>query len=164
MSFISGKLDQDHLEAASLYALQALSATEISVFELHLATCAECRREIKTLRPIIRSFVSWPTDVLRPSASLWKRLSQRLSEESGTGPMAPSAHQPIKPEWEEVAVGISCKLLAVDGETNRVVMLVRLAAGIDYPPHRHAGVEELPAPIARQTSRRLFSGYIRISP
>ena len=142
MSLISGKLDQDHLEAASLYAMQALSATEVSVFELHLATCAECRREIRTLRPIIRSFVSWPTDVLRPPASLWKRLSQRISDESGAGPLAPPLQQPIKPEWEEVAVGISCKLLAVDAETNRVAMLVRLAAGIDYPPHRHADVEE----------------------
>ena len=28
-------------------------------------------------------------------------------------------------------------------ERNRVSMLVRLAPGTDYPPHRHAGVEEL---------------------
>ncbi|HEU4590713.1 MAG TPA: cupin domain-containing protein [Steroidobacteraceae bacterium] len=48
-----------------------------------------------------------------------------------------------EPDWEEVAPGISCKLLANDAERGRVSMLVRLAPGVDYPPHTHAGVEEL---------------------
>ena len=48
-----------------------------------------------------------------------------------------------EPAWKEVAPGISCKLLATDKETHRVSMLVRLAPGVDYPPHTHAGVEEL---------------------
>jgi quercetin dioxygenase-like cupin family protein len=143
MSSLLGKGDQDHLEMASLYALQVLPASEIPLFEAHLANCEECLREIETLRPIIRSFVSWPTDVLRPSTSLWKRLAQRISVESGTEPVLPPARQPAKTEWEEVAEGISCKLLAVDAETSRVTMLVRLAPGTDYPPHRHADIEEL---------------------
>jgi anti-sigma factor ChrR (cupin superfamily) len=42
-----------------------------------------------------------------------------------------------------VAPGISCKLLATDTEKNRVSLLVRLAPGTEYPPHRHAEVEEL---------------------
>jgi anti-sigma factor ChrR (cupin superfamily) len=46
-------------------------------------------------------------------------------------------------EWENVADGILCKLLSVDEEKSRVTMLVRLAPGADYPPHRHAGIEEL---------------------
>jgi anti-sigma factor ChrR (cupin superfamily) len=70
-------------------------------------------------------------------------LTQRISAEAGTEPMVPPPQQPAKAEWEEVAEGISCKLLSVDAETNRVTMLVRLAPGTDYPPHRHAGVEEL---------------------
>jgi anti-sigma factor ChrR (cupin superfamily) len=32
---------------------------------------------------------------------------------------------------------------SVDGETRRVTMLVRLEPGVEYPPHVHAGVEEL---------------------
>lgn len=48
-----------------------------------------------------------------------------------------------EPEWEEVAPGISCKLLATDWVRQRVSMLVRLAPGTEYPPHTHAGVEEL---------------------
>src|SRR5690349_18703530 len=103
-----GKRDEDHLETAALYALQALSLGEVSAFEEHLATCAECQREIGALRPAIGTFASWPTDVLRPPTSLWERLSQRISDESGGQPASPPAQQPAKPEWEEVADGISC--------------------------------------------------------
>jgi anti-sigma factor ChrR (cupin superfamily) len=142
MNSISGKQEQDHLEMASLYALQVLSASEIPGFEAHLSSCAECRREIETLRPIVGSFVSWPADVLRPS-SLWTRLSQRISAESGTEPFPPPAQVPTKPEWAKVAEGISCKILSVDTEASRVTMLVRLAPGTDYPAHRHADIEEL---------------------
>jgi anti-sigma factor ChrR (cupin superfamily) len=55
----------------------------------------------------------------------------------------PATQQWSEPEWEDVAPGICCKLLATDTEKDRVSMLVRLAPGVDYPPHSHAGVEEL---------------------
>lgn len=95
------------------------------------------------LRPIIDSFVSWPTDVLRPSASLWGRLARRIAAETGGEPVLPATRPWSEPEWEEAAPGISCKLLATDTEKHRVSMLVRLAPGVAYPPHSHAGVEEL---------------------
>ena len=84
-----------------------------------------------------------PTDVLRPAASLQERLARRISADTGGGPLLPAARQWSEPEWEEVAPGISCKLLATDSEMHRVSMLVRLSPGADYPPHTHAGVEEL---------------------
>jgi anti-sigma factor ChrR (cupin superfamily) len=43
----------------------------------------------------------------------------------------------------EVAPGIFCKILAADAERDRVTMLVRLLPGVSYPPHTHAGIEEL---------------------
>ena len=33
--------------------------------------------------------------------------------------------------------------MATDTERHRVSMLVRLLPGVDYPPHTHAGLEEL---------------------
>jgi len=81
--------------------------------------------------------------VLRPPQSLWKRISKRIADESGAEPLLPPARLSAKPEWEEVADGILCKVLSVDAKTSRVSMLVRLAPGGEYPPHRHAGVEEL---------------------
>ena len=87
--------------------------------------------------------VSWTTDVLRPSASLWGPLAQRVAEEASKEPVLPSSTLPAKPEWDEVAPGIFCKKLATDTEKNCVSMLVRLAPGTEYLPHRHAGIEEL---------------------
>jgi anti-sigma factor ChrR (cupin superfamily) len=139
----SSNHDQDHVDRVFLYALQALPAGDAPSVEAHLAACAECRQELETLRPMIRSFVSWPIDVLRPPASLWGRLAERIAAETGQDPLVPPARRRTEPEWEEVAPGISCKLLATDEEKHRVSMLVRLAPGTDYPPHRHGGVEEL---------------------
>ena len=82
-------------------------------------------------------------DVLRPPASLQERLAQRIAADTGEQPVMPPPRQWVEPEWEEVAPGISCKLLATDRARDRVSMLVRLAPGTDYPPHTHAGVEEL---------------------
>jgi len=139
----SAEHDRDYLELVFLHALRALPANEIPVLEAHLAACADCRHEMDALRPIVAAFVSWPTDVLRPAESLWERLAQRI----GAKAQAPIGHalairEQIS-EWEEPAPGIFCKLLATDTERDRVSMLVRLAPGVAYPPHDHAGVEEL---------------------
>lgn len=77
------------------------------------------------------------------SASLQRRLARCIAAETGRELVSLSTRQWSEPEWEEVAPGISCKLLATDTERHRVSMLVRLAPGGDYPPHTHAGVEEL---------------------
>ena len=88
---------------------------------------------METLRPIIDSLVAWPTDVLRPSAPLWERLAQRIAEETGRETAVLSHARSVQ----------LCQLLATDADKRRVTMLVRLAPGAEYPPHRHAGVEEL---------------------
>ena len=84
-----------------------------------------------------------PDDVLLPAASLWERLARRIAAETGGEPVLPEPQPWAEPQWREVAPGISCKLLATDTERHRVSMLVRLGPGVDYPPHTHAGVEEL---------------------
>jgi anti-sigma factor ChrR (cupin superfamily) len=89
------------------------------------------------------SFVDWPSDVLRPSPALWDRLSERIGNADGSSIAAARVPASQRFEWTEVASGISCKLLATDLANDRVSMLVRLAPGTDYPPHRHGGTEEL---------------------
>ena len=137
----------ERAELACAYALQALPAGEVPAIEAHLASCPHCQREVASLRPIIDRFVSWPTDVLRPTTSLQARLARRIAEQTGKPPVLPPARQGeqtwSEPEWEEVAPGIECKLLATDTERHRVSMLVRLAPGASYPAHTHAGAEEL---------------------
>jgi anti-sigma factor ChrR (cupin superfamily) len=143
MSSTSGKHGQDHLDLVFLYALHALRGTDVLVVEAQLSACEGCRHELETLRPIIDAFVSWPTDLLRPSPSLWPRLAQRIAVETGEESVLTAPPGWAEPEWKEVGPGISCKLLATDTENNRVTILVRLAPGTDYPPHRHAALEEL---------------------
>jgi anti-sigma factor ChrR (cupin superfamily) len=92
---------------------------------------------------VVDSLVSWPTDVLRPTSSLQERLALRISEETGKPAVPPPAPQWAEPDWEQVAPGIECKLLATDTERQRVSMLVRLAPNASYPAHTHAGIEEL---------------------
>jgi len=130
-------------EATCAYALQVLPASEVAAAEAHIASCPDCQRELVSLRPVVDRFVSWPTDVLRPTTSLQRRLALRIAEETGKRPVPPPARQWSEPDWEQVAPGIECKLLAADVERNRVSMLVRLAPGASYPTHTHAGVEEL---------------------
>ena len=133
----------ERTELACAYALQVLSPSEIAAAEAHIASCPDCQREAESLRPVVDCFVSWPTDVLRPTTSLQARLALRIAKETGNKPVLRGARQWSEPEWEEVAPGIECKLLATDTERHRVSMLVRLAPGASYPAHTHAGVEEL---------------------
>jgi anti-sigma factor ChrR (cupin superfamily) len=135
--------DCDYRELVFSYALQALPSSEFALVEAHIAACADCQRELESLRPVTGAFVSWPTAVLRPTASLWERLARRIAAETGQEPAGAAPPGRPEPEWEGAAPGISFRLLATDTEKKRVSMLVRLAPGAAYPPHRHAGVEEL---------------------
>src|SRR6185295_10792617 len=130
-------------EVTCAYSLQVLPASEVAAAEAHIAACPECQRELDNLRPMVDRFVSWPTDVLRPTTSLQGRLALRIAAETGKQPVLPPDRQWSEPNWEQVAPGIECKLLASDAERHLVSMLVRLAPGASYPTHTHVGVEEL---------------------
>jgi anti-sigma factor ChrR (cupin superfamily) len=143
---MSTSVNPNHCEMSELtcaYALQVPPTDDATEIQAHIASCSDCQREVESLRPVLNQFVSWPTDVLRPTTSLQTRLALRIAEETGQPPVLSLARQWSEPEWEQVAPGIECKLLATDTERHRVSMLVRLAPDASYPPHTHAGVEEL---------------------
>jgi anti-sigma factor ChrR (cupin superfamily) len=132
----------DRSEFVSLYALDCLPIAEAVPFEAHLAGCDECRRELEEVRSTVEGLVAWPTDLLHPSASMQQRLASRIAADTGSY-REPPAREWKEPDWHEVAPGIFCKILAADTERDRVTMLVRLLPGVSYPPHTHAGIEEL---------------------
>jgi len=138
-----GRHNQEHLDLLCLFALQALPQCEIASIEAQISSCEDCQQEIETLRPIVRSFVGWSIDVLRPAESLWGRLANRIASETSTPLFVSPFETPAKPEWEEAAPGIHVKILASNAENESVSMLVRLDPGTDYPGHTHAGIEEL---------------------
>lgn len=143
MNVKPGTHNQEHLDRVFLFALQALPPHELAAVEAQILSCEECRQELETLRPVVRSFVGWSTEVLRPTESLWSRLANRIASEAGTQPFAAPPEATVGPEWEEAAPGIHVKILAKNEENHSVSMLVRLDPGTDYPGHTHAGVEEL---------------------
>ena len=104
---------------------------------------AQAIARMLTERPSRRPIEAWvagPMDQLPPpTPALWERLVQRIERGSATLMPDPAA----SPDWQEAGPGISYKLLARDHERERVSMLVRLAPGAAYPPHTHAGLEEL---------------------
>jgi quercetin dioxygenase-like cupin family protein len=138
-----GAHSQEHLDLVFLFALQVLPPREMASVEAQISSCEDCRQEIEKLRPIVRSFVGWSTDVLRPAESLWGLLAKRIASEGATRPFIPPLEVPVKPEWEESAPGIHVKIFATNAKNDGVSMLVRLDPGTDYPGHTHAGVEEL---------------------
>ena len=70
------------------------------------------------------------------------RLSVRSrAEERET--LIPASASAAEPDWDHAAPGIFNRILARDTDNDRVSMLVRLAPGAAYPPHTHAGTEEL---------------------
>lgn len=134
--------ERDHLDSVWQFALEVLPADQIPDVEAQVGSCNDCRSDLETLRPVVNAFVAWPTDLLRPSKSLWERLARRISVESGQAMLA-GPERSAEPAWEEAAPGIECKRLATDAASGRVTLLVRIAPGAEYPPHTHAGIEEL---------------------
>ena len=98
---------------------------------------------LRTLPASDDSLPAWQVDVLPAPKSLWSRLVERIGGGAGTEPARPAPPRWSEPKWREVAPGISCQRLSTDAASKRVTLLVRLAPGVEYPPHRHAGVEEL---------------------
>jgi RNA polymerase sigma-70 factor (ECF subfamily) len=131
----------DEAERMCVHALQALPPDEARRMEAHLLSCWDCRRELGVVRPVLDVLAAWPTDVLRPTTPLQHVLRISAAKRGGTD--LHESRVEIEPEWENVAPGIWCQLLARDAERHVVSMLVRLVPGGEYPPHTHAGVEEL---------------------
>ena len=79
-----------------------------------------------------------------PPATLWNRLAEKIGASTADAGEGPASRWPWRePEWEVAGPGITYKVLAEDKPRERVALMVRLAPGAAYPPHRHAGVEEL---------------------
>jgi len=115
-----------------------------SAEELTVDTFHDVWELASSFDPNSDTVVGWVMNLARSRALRgWRSPLQTRVEAGANELLARMAPSQWAPEWEDVAPGISCELLATDAEHARVSMLVRLAPGVDYPPHRHAGVEEV---------------------
>jgi anti-sigma factor ChrR (cupin superfamily) len=149
MSSSSNNQRCERRDLVASYALAALERSETEFMKAHLPTCAECQQEYQSLSTVTNTLSAWRNQTMPPLASSWNRLAERISTQPQKqavalkSPTSASFKDWAEPRWKEVAPGISCKLFSTDRDTDRVSMLVRLAPNTAYPPHRHAGVEEL---------------------
>jgi anti-sigma factor ChrR (cupin superfamily) len=131
----------DRADLVALFALGALDSDEMRSMNDHLEACSVCRQELDALVPVTEAFAAWPTDGLALSPRIRDRLMARIAEDAGSQAATSQDRSWSEPEWKQVAPGIWCKVLAATSA--RVTLLVRLEPRAPYPPHIHAGVEEL---------------------
>ncbi len=151
MSSRSERVRCERSNLVASYALALLNRTETQSMGSHLAVCPQCQREYNSVSGLTDALTASRMQELPAPTPLWERLMERIAHipqktvAPGLVPPLPlfAAQSWQEPQWKEVAPGITCKLLSTDEEMNRVSMLVRLAPNTAYPPHRHAGTEEL---------------------
>ncbi|HEX6638506.1 MAG TPA: cupin domain-containing protein [Steroidobacteraceae bacterium] len=126
------------------YALSAAPEADPQL-AAHLRSCPRCSSDLASLKSTVEALAGWPGEELKPADSLWSKLAQRIGNEGWSAVEdeleLPSQWPDI--EWDQPAPGVFCKVLSTDVEQRRVSLIVRLDPGVEYPPHTHAGMEEL---------------------
>ena len=134
--------DQELAELAALYALKALGDEEQRQFERSLETASTAVREEVTAFQDVARELAFSGPAIAPPASLKERIMARIAQE----PAEESGFTFVRTKslvWQELAVGLSMKVLFHDPVGARTTMLLRLAPGGTLVGHRHPQVEEL---------------------
>jgi anti-sigma factor ChrR (cupin superfamily) len=158
-------------DASALHALGGLQPAESEAYQAHLGGCGPCRAELEQARAAVAEvdLALAREDLARgraaaPAGAVRERLLQRAAAEGAPGldrtwrrwgarepsgassaDFAPGLYAVAAGagQWESIGIeGIAVKHLATDPGRRFVSMLVRMAPGTAYPPHRHAGDEE----------------------
>ncbi len=134
-------------ELVSLYVLGALDAEEKAVFEEHLHQgCDAGANDLRSFGDVVSAIGE--SVVATPPA----RLRERLLSKVGNAPRVPGVllqqsgfliSRSDELAWQTVAPGLAYKPLYEDATHGYNAYLVRMDAGVRYPSHRHAEVEEL---------------------
>lgn len=144
------------LDLATLRATGGLDAAEEARFVAHLeGGCEDCTAVWAEARRASDALLLAPAAV-SPPAGLRDRLLRRVADEArAEAPAQPWKHWGSRElaglfvqgahegDWEPTATpGVDVKKLWVDEAVDQVTMLVRMAPGSAYPPHRHGGTEQ----------------------
>ena len=136
--------EEDVTELAALYALEALGDDAQRQFARSLETAsASTKDEVASFQDVVQE-LAFSGPAIAPPASLKARLMARIAQEpqeqdEGTGF---SFVRSRDVSWQELAPGLSMKVLFHDAAGARTTMLLRLAPGGTLIGHRHPQVEE----------------------
>jgi anti-sigma factor ChrR (cupin superfamily) len=136
-------------EQASLFVLGALSSAEEAAFARELADNPPLQELVNTLRKTADLLLQ-AVPPHQPPGELKRRILQRLGPTAAPGATARPAPpgfafiEAADAGWKPLPVeGAWVKLLSADQASGYVVLLGKLEAGRRYPPHTHAGSEDL---------------------
>ena len=144
------------LQDAAVYALGCTSAEDRLAFESHLSQCASCAAELSELAETLVA-IAKEDEPIAPiiHGDMRQNFLERLQARGGSpaseaknGILLDQAgvliSRPESMDWQLAsASGIWAKPLFTDPRTHSVTSLVRMDPGVHYPPHRHAGAEEV---------------------
>ncbi|HAP39086.1 MAG TPA: hypothetical protein DCQ94_04925 [Nitrospira sp.] len=137
--------EQDLTERAALYALDALGDEAQRQFARSLETAsASTREEVAAFQDVAQE-LAFSGPAIAPPTSLKERLMARIAQEPQE-PADATGFTFVRSRglaWQELAPGLSMKVLFHDAAAARTTMLLRLAPGGTLIGHRHPQVEEL---------------------
>lgn len=158
---VHDRLDAELSDRAALYLTGSLPALERVEYELHLAACRVCEREVAELLEVsgdlalLAPSVTPPRDLWRgirarialaPDVQVWRAWSESspAPARAVNAPLPGFTNVPLDGgAWEPTGIeGMEVRRLSVDRENDRATFLARMAPGCSYPAHRHAGPEE----------------------
>jgi anti-sigma factor ChrR (cupin superfamily) len=149
--------DEEFNILAALRALDTIDESESRTLEEKLQESPELQSELDAFEAAVGA-IAYTAPLVPVSPNLKHRLFQRIAELSPT-PIEEINAQPVVPtenntpsvivrsqnvKWRKYTVaGISFANLYVDREKREFTCLMRLEAGVEFPLHRHGGVEEV---------------------
>jgi anti-sigma factor ChrR (cupin superfamily) len=159
-SFTAFMLDAEHLcfcELAPLYALDLLDLEERLWVEAQILNCPDLAEELANYQTAV-GVMPYSAPPVPMAADLKDRLFDRLGLDAIDSIADPEPEIPptevLAPEmfairsqdmqWQSHRIpGVEVVMLFVDPIQRMRLMEVKAAAGVIYPPHRHAGIEEI---------------------
>lgn len=137
--------EQDLTERAALYALDALGDEAQRQFARSLEPAsASTREEVAAFQDVAQE-LAFSGPAIAPPTSLKERLMARIAQEPQE-PADATGFTFVRSRglaWQELAPGLSMKVLFHDAAAARTTMLLRLAPGGTLIGHRHPQLEEL---------------------
>jgi anti-sigma factor ChrR (cupin superfamily) len=150
--------DEEFNTLAALRTLDTIDESESRALEEKLQESPELQSQLDAFEDAVGA-IAYTTPLVPVSPNLKHRLFQRIAELSPT-PTDEVNSQPVVPatenntpsvivrsqnvKWRKYTVaGISFANLYVDQEKREFTCLMRLEAGVEFPLHRHGGVEEV---------------------
>jgi anti-sigma factor ChrR (cupin superfamily) len=142
-------ITEQQQELASLYVLGALPEDEARAFEAAARADAELHDLVRSLQNAT-DMLALSSAQTTPPPGLKAKVLERISQPMPAKPAAPRIPGFLfhgaqdEKGWKELPIrGAWIKLLSLDSDRGYAVLMGRLEAGVRYPPHTHAGGEEL---------------------